>query len=344
MTSREVRLREAAVDPWSLVLFAGFLDSFAVVRTLSLVCRHFLQLSQEGVRLLDLHATKDAHTLLSRCVLPRYPHIGRLSIKWTSVSDVTLASLAQGLPNLTHLNLHGCTRITDNGCHSIALLTNLRFLDLSFCIGIGDLGLEHLRPLHLETLKLAMCRRVSDVGMAFLHHMHSLRELDLSCTGVTSHGLPLVAIANLLMLDVSGCRVDNASVASVLTAAPGLWYASVAHCELLTAQLWQLTKGSGLPALRVLVLRGARHLLALEGATERHARLWAVLFAKQCPHLAFLDIAACDVPPELKKKLVEAMPRLVVDDGAIDFPLTCDCPHLPPPTRRTRITRQARPH
>ncbi|KDO35085.1 hypothetical protein SPRG_01150 [Saprolegnia parasitica CBS 223.65] len=345
---------------WCRVLYGGYLDSFAVVRTLSMVCHAFRELARHHARIMDLHSTRETHELLARCVLPRYPSIVRLSLKWTLCTDATLALVAQHLPRLTHLNLHGCKSISDDGCMHLAQLSHLQFLDLSFCPRIGDAGLQHLRALRLESLKLNMCRDVTDIGLLELHGMSSLLELGLSCTQITSAGLTGVAsncAMSLQVLDLSGCAVDDASVAAVLKAAPRLWYVTLAHCELLTTHFWQLTKSFGLTSLRVLELRGNRNMLALSAdpsapsarSTERQTRLWSVLFAKQCPHLAFLNIASCDCPPELKKKLMETMPKLVVDDGVADFPIGCSCERArdaesPPTSRRARLPRQARPH
>ncbi|EQC41183.1 hypothetical protein SDRG_01159 [Saprolegnia diclina VS20] len=345
---------------WGRVLYGGYLDSFVVVRTLSLVCHAFRALAHDHARIMDLHSTLEIHELLASCVLPRYPSIARLSLKWTLCTDATLALVAQHLPRLTHLNLHGCKRISDDGCKYLAQLSQLQFLDLSFCPRIGDFGLQHLRALRLESLKLNMCRNVTDGGLLALQDMPSLLELGLSCTQITSVGLLSLAnnsAANLHVLDLSGCAVDDASVAAVLKAAPRLWYVTLAHCKLLTTHFWQLTKSFGLTSLRVLELRGNRSMLALSTdpnapsarSIERQTRLWSVLFAKQCPHLAFLNIASCDCPPELKKKLMETMPKLVVDDGTAEYPIGCSCESArdvesPPTSRRARLPRQARPH
>ncbi|OQS03903.1 hypothetical protein THRCLA_03815 [Thraustotheca clavata] len=327
--------KAARYDAWAKVLFTGYLDSFVVIRTLSLVCKSFRALGMEYVRKLDLHSTRYPHELVVHVVLPRYPRVARLSLEWTHITDNTLASITSGLPHLTHLNLHGCKRITNHACRSIALLEHLKHLDLSYCDFIGDAALHYLQTLKLHSLKLSMCPNVTDASMPYLGQINTLSELDLSCTNVTSSGFMQLAsnFHQFESIELSGCRIDDYCAKALFQSAPKLTQIGLAHCELLTPLFWDHIKSIPLSNLRILILRGARPLLSVftDTITTRslgqNTRQLALFFARQCPHLQYLDITSCDANPDIKKRLHEIMPHLAVDDGTTEYPIGCVCTH-----------------
>ncbi|KAF0741330.1 hypothetical protein LEN26_008253 [Aphanomyces euteiches] len=316
MSKRQVRRETPTrLDALAQALFAGFVDSFVVVRSLSLINRQLLKRAATYVRALDLHATVHPQRLLTHCVLPRYgASLLSLSLQWTaSTSDTTVAVIVSSLPRLTHLNLHGCKQLTNRAVAIIASLTALTSLDLSFCVLIED-----VRPLmalrFLGRLKLGMCSRLNGHSLATLPA--SLIELDVGCCPVLCENQLLSRFHLLQVLDISGAVVDAPHVAAFTrVTAPHLTYLSLAHCHSVSLmKLWQLWEP--MPVLRVLILRG------IFGHDENgfHPN-WTKRVKECCPGLRFLDISCSDRNDEAKRMLHVLMPSLVVEDGHAEFPI-----------------------
>lgn len=71
-----------------------------------------------------------------------------LKLAGTDISDVALRYITQSLPNLVHLDVSSCQRITDAGVAQIGTsstaIANLVELNLSSCRLVSELSLEHL--------------------------------------------------------------------------------------------------------------------------------------------------------------------------------------------------------
>lgn len=80
----------------------------------------------------------------------------------------TLQSLRRQLSQLTHLDLHSCRKVTDNGmttiCSSLRLLRHLHLLG---CTGIGDRSLTRIAEdlTQLKYLNLFACSKITDAGL-----------------------------------------------------------------------------------------------------------------------------------------------------------------------------------
>ncbi|XP_049529879.1 jmjC domain-containing histone demethylation protein 1 [Anopheles darlingi] len=78
----------------------------------------------------------------------RLRNLKMLKVAGADISDVALRYITQGLPNLTHLDLSSCQRITDAAIAQIgtspAAIKTLVELDLSCCKLITELSLDHL--------------------------------------------------------------------------------------------------------------------------------------------------------------------------------------------------------
>ncbi|RHY01958.1 hypothetical protein DYB36_001111 [Aphanomyces astaci] len=309
-----------AVQALAQALFSGYVDSFVIIRVLSLVSRDLSTHGARIVRSLDLHATLRPHKLLSQCVLRRY-HAGllSLSLQWTpSTTDATVALVASSLPQLTNLNLHGCHKLTNDALATIsAALPSLTSLDLSFCSGLTDpTSLSSLA--HLQTLNLAMCSNLPKTTLT--HLPTSLTSLDIGCTGSIDATACLRLFDRLQSLDLSGCSTVDANdiVTFTQATAPRLRHLSLAHCHSVhLSDLWH--QWPQLPALKVLILRGIR------GGSKPTAT-WTDRVKACCPSLTFLDISCSDHAVSIKKDLREMMPDLAVHDGHADFPIVaCAC-------------------
>ncbi|KAK3882857.1 hypothetical protein Pcinc_012790 [Petrolisthes cinctipes] len=122
-------------------------------------------------------------------------------------SEYGLSNLA----GLRELNLCGCTRVTDITLTHSFRLQQLQYLNLSYCQGVGDQGLEAVArncP-SLEVLMLVEVSNTTDqVILVIAHYLKRIKTLDIQkCVRLTDDALDsLGACRTLRYLDVSGCR------------------------------------------------------------------------------------------------------------------------------------------
>lgn len=124
-----------------------------------------------------------------------------------------IASSEYGLSSLKglwKLNLCGCKRVTNITLVHALKLRELRYLDLSYCQGVGEEGLQAMAQNcpSLEVLMLAECGQTSDqVVLVIVHFLKRIKTLDLqSCTKLTDDALDsLSSCLTLQYLDVSNC-------------------------------------------------------------------------------------------------------------------------------------------
>lgn len=123
----------------------------------------------------------------------RIPAGFQVSVRIRSCGDAQLAQLAKdisGCAPLVNLILAENRNITDDGLTALRELPALVGLNLSSC-SLTSSGLSFLKPLrHLRWLDISYCNRLLDVG---LKHVHALRELELinlqGCVKITNHGV-----------------------------------------------------------------------------------------------------------------------------------------------------------
>lgn len=158
------------------------------------------------------------------------------------VNDAGIAHLcgggeARGTPELEHLGLQDCQRLTDEALrHAAAGLPRLRSINLSFCVAVTDAGLRHLARLpHLEDVNLRACDGVSDAGVAHL-----------------AEGAAGVAPARLRALDVSFCdKVGDEALAHATAGLAGLRSLSLSACRLTDEGLERVARLSQLETLNI---------------------------------------------------------------------------------------------
>jgi hypothetical protein len=149
------------------------------------------------------------------------PHLDRLRLPGTSITDAGLGRLASLKPtNLLLLDLMQ-TKVTDAGLAQVAKLKRLEWLFLAGT-GITDSGLEQVAKLaDLENLWLDDTQ-VTDAGIAHLRSLRKLDELSLDRTSVTGACLEhLAAMGSLRVLDLRETEVRGESLAK-LAALPKL--------------------------------------------------------------------------------------------------------------------------
>ena len=196
------------------------------------------------------------------------------------LTDDGLASLTS-LSLLTELSLQGCARLTGSALQHIGRLARLVSLDLSSCRGVATLA--PLRTLaQLERLLLGWTA-VTDEDMQHVACCGSLTHLQLCRTRVGDAGMTALAgrLPLLRQLDLTGCRVSDASSAALATW-PRLTELSLAGCTVSSAALREL--GSSAMELEALNM-------AHTGVTDDGLRDSVLPLSR----LASLDLECCSV-------------------------------------------------
>mmetsp|Transcript_23859 Transcript_23859/g.43416 ORF Transcript_23859/g.43416 Transcript_23859/m.43416 type:complete len:447 (-) Transcript_23859:71-1411(-) len=215
------------------------------------VIRHAPDL--ERIRLADHHwLSSDALEGLSKTRLPR---LRELTLAGTYATDMTIANLVAGCPDLQILDLGGCCELTDISCvatahelrelrlercsnavtaefvGSLKALKVLEVLDLSYCATVNDKALKDLAGgcRGLRWLSLARCPSMGDEGLLAilyanpgLDHLSLALNLDTISDQALARGIR--CLKRLCCLDVSGCAQIHRLVPSALAK----------NCEFLT--------------------------------------------------------------------------------------------------------------
>ncbi|XP_078090746.1 F-box and leucine-rich repeat protein 13 [Mustelus asterias] len=135
------------------------------------------------------------------------------------ISDASFKVISKSCPNLNHIYVSDCPRITDNGLKCLSILKNVSVLNLSDCISLTDLGIRSfmdgpsaskLRELSLSNciyitdlsllkivqrclsllhLRLRYCGRLTDSGIEWLGNLPTLITMDLTGTNIQEQGL-----------------------------------------------------------------------------------------------------------------------------------------------------------
>lgn len=118
-----------------------------------------------------------------------------LDLSFTTVDDLSLISIASGVPNLKQLNIVKCEAISSMS--AIARFSSLESLILDHCSFVTDKGLDYLsrKCTRITHLSLAFTR-VTDTGLDYLNKCQMLRSLRVPyCKGVQGAGLLSIAKA-----------------------------------------------------------------------------------------------------------------------------------------------------
>jgi hypothetical protein len=154
-------------------------------------------------------------------ILADLPHLDRLRLPGTSITDAGLQRLA-GLKagKLILLDLRQ-TKITDTGLAHISKMKRLEWLFLAGT-GVSDAGMKEVSKLtNLEYLSLDDTQ-VTDAGIAHLRSLQKLDEFSLDGTPVTGACLEdLVEIKSLRVLDLRETEMQGEGLAQ-LAALPKL--------------------------------------------------------------------------------------------------------------------------
>eukprot|EP00193_Tetraselmis_chui_P004127 CAMPEP_0177767756 /NCGR_PEP_ID=MMETSP0491_2-20121128/9316_1 /TAXON_ID=63592 /ORGANISM="Tetraselmis chuii, Strain PLY429" /LENGTH=651 /DNA_ID=CAMNT_0019284435 /DNA_START=185 /DNA_END=2140 /DNA_ORIENTATION=- len=265
----------------------------------------------------DLTHLNISHCVFCDATLAALRSLDRLESLFMSHTDVGPHGLShiRQLTNLAHLDIAGCTEVTDEAVLELRHLTGLRFLSLSDCCELTDRGLQVLSSLRsLTTLNLgryvyADVMQATDAGLAALRHLTNLTQLDLHesgdgvtdrglghlaelttltslnialCQGITDSGLlALRRLTGIVQLDIHSCRGISDEGIHFLTALTSLRQLNLSACRQLT--------DDGLGALQQLTSlqhldMGTCCLLSDEGLAQLSSRL---------KHLTHLNLTRC---------------------------------------------------
>lgn len=138
------------------------------------------------------------------------------------ISDLSLKVIGLMCPNLEHLYIADCQRLTDAALKS---LTSCRFLtvaNFADCVRISDKGVRQLvegpcGP-KLRELNLTNCIRVGDIAMVNIHkRCHNMTYLSVCyCEHISEAGVELLGQTHsLTSLDISGCNCGDQGLSAL---------------------------------------------------------------------------------------------------------------------------------
>lgn len=136
--------------------------------------------------------------------------------------------------------MQDCQKLTDDALKHVSTgLTQLKSINLSFCVSISDSGLKYLAKMpSLRELNLRSCDNVSDAGMAYLAEGGSrITSLDVSfCDKIDDQALAHVAqgLSSLKQLSMSACHVSDEGLIRLAHSLVDLQTLNIGQCSRIT--------------------------------------------------------------------------------------------------------------
>ncbi|XP_025107990.1 dynein regulatory complex subunit 6-like isoform X5 [Pomacea canaliculata] len=138
------------------------------------------------------------------------------------ISDDSMRMVGKLCPDLQHIYLTDCQRLTDSTLKSFANCRSLTVLNIADCVRISDAGVRHLTEgvctAKLRELNLTNCVRVGDLAMVNLHkRCHSLTYLCVNyCEHISEAGIELLGLTHsLVSLDITGCNCGDQGLSAL---------------------------------------------------------------------------------------------------------------------------------
>ncbi|XP_072327431.1 F-box and leucine-rich repeat protein 13 isoform X1 [Scyliorhinus torazame] len=193
--------------------------------------------------------------------------IGKIKIEGNQhISDASFKIISKTCPNLNHIYVSDCPRITDSSLKSLSTLKNVVVLNFSDCIRITDSGVRSflegpsaskIKELNLSNcilisdlsllkvvqrcqslthLRLRYCGRLTDSGIEWLGNMPTLITIDLTGTNIQEQGFGGFAQnAKLKELILAECSaVNDIGLQKFYTKVTNLEYLELTHCILVS--------------------------------------------------------------------------------------------------------------
>ncbi|XP_073508371.1 F-box and leucine-rich repeat protein 13 isoform X2 [Phyllobates terribilis] len=132
------------------------------------------------------------------------------------ITDGSIKAISRSSPNLTHIYVADCQKITDISLKNLASLKNISVLNVADCIRISDPGVRQVvegpSGNKIRELNLTNCLRVSDLSLLRIaQKCHNLNFLSLRyCENVTDSGIELLGnMTSLISIDISGTNITD---------------------------------------------------------------------------------------------------------------------------------------
>ncbi|XP_008053314.1 F-box/LRR-repeat protein 13 isoform X2 [Carlito syrichta] len=227
------------------------------------------------------HISDCAFKALSTCKLQKIRFEGNKRI-----TDACFKFIDKNYPNISHVYMADCKRITDNSLRSLSPLKQLTVLNLANCVRIGDVGLRQFldgpASIRIRELNLSNCVHLSDLSiMKLSERCPNLNYLTLrNCEHLTDLGIEyIVNIFSLESIDLSGTVIsDEAFCRSSLN----LEHLDVSYCSQLSDEI--------IKALAIFCT--SLTSLSIAGCPKMTDSAIEMLSAK-CQYLHILDISGC---------------------------------------------------
>ncbi|CAL1538996.1 unnamed protein product [Lymnaea stagnalis] len=199
---------------------------------LSLVLNEFPTLLDECIMIITEKCPR-IHTIsLLGCPLLTDESIKRLALNKSlqvlkvdgnhRISDASMKLIGKNCPDLHHVYLADCQRLTDTTLKSLSACKNMTVLNMADCVRISDAGVRYLTEgpaaSKLRELNLTNCVRVGDMAMVNLHkRCHSLTYLNVNfCEHISEAGIELLGqMHSLVALDISGCNCGDQGLSAL---------------------------------------------------------------------------------------------------------------------------------
>ncbi|XP_054548485.1 dynein regulatory complex subunit 6 isoform X2 [Talpa occidentalis] len=181
------------------------------------------------------HISDSAFKALSACSLRKIRFEGNKRI-----TDACFKYIDKNYPNISHIYMSDCKRITDVSLKSLSPLKQLTVLNLANCVRIGDMGLRQFLDgpvsIRIRELNLSNCVHLGDASIVKLaERCPNLNYLSLrNCEHLTNLGIEhLVHIFSLISVDLSGTEISNEGL-MILSRHKKLKELSLAECYKIT--------------------------------------------------------------------------------------------------------------
>ena len=147
------------------------------------------------------------------CYISDLENLNSLALIWCiNISNQGMVYLSD-LKKLRSLTFVGCFSVKSTDFKPLRCLTNLLYLDLSFCEHVTDYVMDCIKDLkQLNIIKLRDCHRISNIAVVIIaNNFKNLEELCISnCIQITGEGLNnLVSLNKLHILDIQMCSHIN---------------------------------------------------------------------------------------------------------------------------------------
>ncbi|XP_072647554.1 F-box and leucine-rich repeat protein 13 isoform X10 [Canis lupus baileyi] len=243
------------------------------------------------------HISDCAFKALSTCNLRKIRFEGNKRI-----TDACFKYIHKNYPNINHIYMVDCKRITDGSLMSLSPLKQLTVLNLANCIRIGDVGLKQFLDGPVSTrireLNLSNCIHLSDASIVKLSERCSnLNYLSLrNCEYLTDLGIEhIVYIFSLVSVDLSGTNISNEGLMS-LSRHKKLKELSLSECYKITDVGIQVPRLTLLGKVFFSVPPPAQLLSPKRDETKA--------FCKGSLILEHLDVSYC---PQLSDEIIKAL-------------------------------------